>query len=331
MGLLFAGKLVAHYGTRTIMLTTAIIASVALILTGLAASAGQLMAALFLVGAARTTFNLSLNTGAVELQKQYNRPILSSFHGIWSLACFVGAAFGTLMIIRGLGPLTHFSIVAVLVSAFAVLLAGRVKEERQGNLQRPFFVKPDRYLFLLRLIGLCAMLCEGAMFDWSVNYFEKVVKVKRSLVTIGYTAFISAMALGRFLGDGLIARLGVYRMLRVNSALIALGFALAGLFPFLLPAALGFLLIGLGDSILVPMIYMLASQSKKMPANYALQAVTLIGYTGFLIGPLFIGNVSQIWGMSSAFLCLSGVSLLIVALSFRVKKLAATHKNPLYT
>jgi MFS family permease len=103
---------------------------------------------------------------------------------------------------------------------------------------------------------------------------------------------------------------------------MAIGLFTAGFFPSLLPAAAGFLLIGFGDSMLVPLIYLLASQSKKMTSNYALQSVTLIGYTGFLIGPLFIGNISQLWGMSVALLLLSGVSLLILFLSLQVKRLA---------
>jgi hypothetical protein len=75
---------------------------------------------------------------------------------------------------------------------------------------------------------------------------------------------------------------------------------------------------------LVPIIYVLASHSKKMSSAYALQAVTMIGYGGFLIGPLLVGNVSQHWGMDKAFLLLSGISLLILLLSLKAKRLAAT-------
>ncbi|HET7897808.1 MAG TPA: MFS transporter, partial [Flavisolibacter sp.] len=101
-GMLLAARFVAHYGVKRIMLLAALAGSVVLVLTSLVNSAVQLMAALFLMGANRTFFNLSINTGAVELQKQYERPILSSFHGIWSLACFVAAAIGTAMIVQNI-------------------------------------------------------------------------------------------------------------------------------------------------------------------------------------------------------------------------------------
>lgn len=322
IGLLLAGRLVAHHGAKRMMLMAAITGSVVLVSTTLATTAWQLMIALFFMGMTRTLFNLSINTGAIELQKQYTRPILSSFHGVWSLACFVAAAFGTLMIVQNVRPSLHFPLVSLVVLITALAFIGRREKTTQVLERRPFFVKPDPYLFLLGLIALCAMLCEGAMFDWGVNYFEKVVKADKGLVTTGYTSFILAMAIGRLIGDRFIAALGVHRMLRINATMMAIGFSVAALFPFLLPAAAGFLLIGLGDSILVPMIYLLASRSEKMPASYALQAVTLIGYAGFLIGPLFIGNVSQHWGMASAFFCLSGLCLLIIVLSVRVKRLS---------
>ena len=108
-------------------------------------------------------------------------------------------------------------------------------------------------------------------------------------------------------------------MLMINGFFMAIGFAIAALFPFFISAALGFLLIGAGDSILVPIIYILAAKSEKMSASYALSSVTLIGYTGFLIGPLFIGNVSDAWSMPAAFLCLSLISSLIIILALRIK------------
>jgi len=321
IGLLLAGRLVAHYGARSVMFIAAITGSVVLVLTSYAVTAWQLMVALFFMGMTRTFFNLSINTGAVELQKEYTRPILSTFHGIWSMACFLAAAFGTLMIIQNVRPALHFPLVAAVVVLLACVFIGYVKKMHRTNERRPFFVKPDRYLFYLGLIALCAMLCEGAMFDWGVNYFEKVVKTEKRFVTAGYTSFIVAMAIGRLVGDRFIAAFGVYRMLRFNAVMMASGFLLAALFPLLLPAAAGFLLIGLGDSILIPMIYILASKTSKMSSNYALQAVTLIGYGGFLIGPLFIGNVSQHFGMAAAFFCLGAVCLVIVLLALRVKKM----------
>jgi MFS family permease len=255
------------------------------------------------------------------VQKLYERPIVSTFHGVWSGACFLAAGIGTVMIINNVAPAAHFlGIVAVSIPA-ALLFWERNKKRPPGAAEkRPFFVRPDRYLFLLGLIAFCSMMCEGAMFDWGVNYFEKVVQPGKEWITAGYTTFIIAMALGRLTGDRLIATFGYHKLLIGSGVLMALGFLLAASFPLLAPAAAGFLIIGLGDSVLVPIVYSLAAQTRKMPAGYALASVTLIGYAGFLLGPLLIGYISEAFNMQWALGMLSLFSLAISLLAIKVRK-----------
>ena len=320
IGLTFASWLVASYGSKKVMIITCVLSGLSLVFAGMFSSYVLAMLVLFLMGISRTIFNLSANTGAIEVQSLYDRPIIAGFHGVWSMACFVAGGIGQLMISYTVSPFFHF----LFIAAFVCFAIGFLKNKKQGlsieKERRPFFVKPDRYLFLLGLMALCTMLCEGAMFDWSVNYFEKVVHAKRNLLTAGYLSFVIAMALGRLVGDKLIAEFGMFRLLFMNGILLAIGFSIAATFPMVLPAAMGFLLIGLGDSVMVPVIYLLATRSPKMTAAYSLSIVTFIGYTGFLIGPLLIGNISQYFGLSTAFYCLSGISLLIIILSLQVKK-----------
>jgi MFS family permease len=321
IGLTFASWLVASYGSKKVMIITCVLSGLSLVFAGMFSSYVLAMLVLFLMGISRTIFNLSANTGAIEVQSLYDRPIIAGFHGVWSMACFVAGGIGQLMISYTVSPFSHFLFIAAFVCFSIVFL----KNKKQGlsieKERRPFFVKPDRYLFLLGLMALCTMLCEGAMFDWSVNYFEKVVHAKRNLITTGYLSFVIAMALGRLVGDKLIAEFGMFRLLFINGILLAIGFSIAATFPIVLPAAMGFLLIGLGDSVMVPVIYLLATRSPKMTAAYSLSIVTFIGYTGFLVGPLLIGNISQYFGLPTAFYCLSGISLIIIVLSLRVKKL----------
>ena len=320
-GLSFSSWLVARFGTRRIMVLSCLGTALMLSLAGLARTAAQLMAALYFMGALRTILNISMNTHSVMVQKLYERPIVSTFHGVWSGACFLAAGIGTVMIINNVTPAAHFlGIVAVSIPA-ALLFWERNKKGSPGAAEkRPFFVRPDRYLFLLGLIAFCSMMCEGAMFDWGVNYFEKVVQPGKEWITAGYTAFIIAMALGRLTGDRLIASFGYHKLLIGSGVLMALGFLLAASFPLLAPAAAGFLIIGLGDSVLVPIVYSLAAQTRKMPAGYALASVTLIGYAGFLLGPLLIGYISEAFNMQWALGMLNLFSLAISLLAIKVRK-----------
>jgi len=318
----FASWAVASYGAVRIMLLSTLLLAFFLVFTGFVSTTILLMVALFLMGVCRTLINLSANTGAIEVQRLYDKPIVAFFHGMWSIACFVAAGIGTVLIIFGVEPFLHFLGIGLLSAVIVLFFLKKGSSSNQTVERRPFFVKPDRYLFLLGLMALSSMLCEGAMFDWSVNYFEKVVKADKKFVTAGYIAFIVTMAGGRLIGDRLIHLFGIHRILMIAGVLMASGFITAAVFPLVVPAALGFALIGIGDSVLVPVIYLLASKSTKMPASYALASVTMVGYMGFLIGPLLIGNVSEHLGMSTAFIILSIVSLMLVLLTLQVKKLS---------
>lgn len=321
IGLSFSSWLVARFGTRRIMVLSCLGTALMLCLAGWADTTVQLMTALFFMGALRTILNISMNTHSVMVQKLYERPIVSTFHGVWSGACFLAAGIGTVMIINNVLPLAHFIIIAaVSIPAALLFWQGTQAVNKNPTEKRPFFVRPDRYLFLLGLIAFCSMMCEGAMFDWGVNYFEKVVQPGKEWITTGYTAFIIAMALGRLTGDRIIAAFGYFRLLMGCGVLMALGFLLSATIPLLWPAALGFLLIGLGDSVLVPIVYSLSAQTGKMPAGYALASVTLIGYVGFLLGPLLIGYISEALSMQWAIGLLSLFSLAISLLALKVRQ-----------
>jgi MFS family permease len=319
-GITVAGWLAVKYGTRTVVIFGNVLGSLLLITLGYAQTPLQLMMALFLAGFVRTVFNISINTKSIEVQKLYDRPIVSMFHGLWSLACFGAAGIGAFMIVKHISPGTHFTIIGFCSLGLTVILSFFFKKNEKAPIdKRPLFVKPDRFLFLLGLIAFCVMLCESTVFDWSVNYFEKVVRVQKEYVTAGYTAFIITMATGRLAGDYFIKRFGALAMMRFNGSLIVAGFMLAVAFPYLITATLGLLLIGLGDSIMVPLAFNLSSRSTKMRPSYAIAAVTMIGYIGFLLGPVLVGFISESLGMRWAFATVGAVCLSILYISNELK------------
>lgn len=301
-GLSMASWLVEKFGTFKIMLVTTVLYLALLCLLAIAPSVPLLIISLFLFGVVRNITNLANNTNAVEVQRLYKKPVMAKFHGVWSFACFGGAGVGTYFIGEGIVPIHHFIIVAV-VSLMLIFVFRRRgnRQKSSGNGKRPLFIKPDRYLLLLGLISLCGMICESTMFDWSVNYFVKVLHVESGLVTAGYSAFIITMTTGRLLGDKLIAVVGDTRLLMINGIVIAAGFAVTAFIPTVIATIIGFMMVGAGMSIVVPMVFMLAGQSRKMNANYAIASVTLIGYIGFLSGPLLVGYITNTLGMQTAF------------------------------
>lgn len=321
IGLPISSWLIEKFTSARMMTVGGIIFALLLLSLCLAPTVLTLVIFLFCFGLSRSMFTMSLNTNSIEVQNIYQKPIVASFHGVWSLACFCAAAIGTFMISNSINPAIHFGIISIVVITLILLNIRKGNIKKDAALERkPFFIKPDRYLFILGLITFCTMMCEVTIFDWAVNYFEKVVKADKGMVTLGYTAFIITMTLGRITGDKIIALVGLQKVLLINGIIMSAGFIIAVCFPYLYMAALGFLLIGLGDSIIIPTVYSIAGQSAKMKPTYAIASVTMIGYAGFLSGPLVVGSISQKWGMASAFTLMAVLSFFISVLAIVLSK-----------
>ena len=196
----FSGKLVTHFGSRKVLLFALPVYTICLNNIGLVKEGWQLAIALFLFGLAGNLCNISINTQGVAAERLYDRPIMASFHGGWSLAGFTGALIGLLMINLKVPPNWHFLTVILIVWTIVwinhpFLVKGKIGVNKDEP-KRKFFSRPDSVLLQLGIIGFCSMASEGAMFDWSGVYFKDVVKAPSSLVILGYTSFMIMMATG---------------------------------------------------------------------------------------------------------------------------------------
>lgn len=314
-----SGFFVARFGSKKVVMTASLFYPVTLILLGLAATSWQLAAVLFVFGFWGNIFNISVNTQAVGVEALYGRSIMASFHGLWSLAGFSGAAVGTLMITIPLSPVIHFAIICATSFLLAFSAYKYMLPHNSGNSSQPIFAKPDSALLKLGLIAFGCLVCEGTMFDWSGVYFQKVVKAPAAFTTLGYVAFMSSMAAGRFIADWLVTKFSVKTMLQCSGLIIATGLLTAVIFPFLLPATIGFLLVGIGVSSVVPLVYGLAGKSKTMSPGVALAAVSTIGFLGFLVGPPLIGFIAELAGLRLSFTVIAMIGLGTTILASKVK------------
>ncbi|MEN9599285.1 MAG: hypothetical protein RL596_1604 [Bacteroidota bacterium] len=296
-----SGWLVAKLGSKKVATMSATIYPIVLCSLGFANSIIALVCCLFFFGLFGNMMNISVNTQAVGVEAMYKRSIMATFHGVWSLAGFTGAAIGTLLIARNINPMQHFMLIAGAMIALGLYMQQHILTKDIGNPNQPIFAKPDSNLLKLGLIAFCCMAAEGTMFDWSGIYFQKIVAVPKNLTTLGYAAFMSTMAGGRFLGDRLVTNFGRKPILQASGIVIAIGLLIAVFFPFIITATIGFLFVGIGVSSVVPIVYSQAGKSTTMNAGVALAAVSSIGFLGFLIGPPLIGFIAELLGLQWSF------------------------------
>ncbi|MFI2742346.1 MFS transporter [Zhouia sp. PK063] len=323
-----AGVLVSKYGSKKVNIIFTFLYAVALPLLGLMHTFLLLFIAVILFGLLGNMINISVNTQAVGVEYHYGKTIMASFHGLWSFAGFIGGGIGAAMIGLHITPFYHFIIIGVVcLGIIAFAYKNLLKEDVNQSESTGFvFKKPDKLIWRLGLIAFCGMMCEGCMFDWSGVYFEKIIKVDTSLITLGYIAFMSTMATGRFVADHFTEKIGKVLMLQISGILIFIGLLIAILLPFVISATFGFLLVGAGTSAVIPLSFSIAGRSKTFSPGVALAVVSTIAYFGFLLGPPIIGFIAEHFNLKASFALIACVGSCIAILSFTGKNILK--KNP---
>ena len=318
-----SGRLVTRFGSKYVLRVAVVGYVFSLTNIGLVEKPWQLALALCAFGIFGNLCNISVNTQAVHAEALYNRPIMASFHGVWSTAGFTGALIGSLMMKLDIKPYYHFWIIA-LFAITMMLIFNRFLLLTPTSKSASSFTKikmPHGSLMLLGVIAFCCMSAEGCMFDWSGVYFKQVVKAEGSLVSLGYASFMIMMATGRFTGDRLALKFGRKRMVQISGVLIFIGMMIAVIFPTIIMATIGFLIIGFGVSSIIPLMFSTAGKIKEVASGIAIATVSGIGFFGFLMGPPLIGYIAQLAGLQYSFAVIAVLGLGITLLINRIKEI----------
>jgi fucose permease len=288
----------------------------------------MLMLALFCFGAAHGALDVAMNAQGVAVEERYRRPIMSSLHALFSLGGLVGAGLGSLVATAGISPLTHFSAAAILLGGSTALVAfPRLLDARETEAldlpdeitNKPRFTWPSPPLLALGAIAFCTMVGEGAMADWSAVFLRQVAGASEGVAAAGYAAFSVAMAVGRFGGDWLSARLGPVAIVRLSGLTAATGLGLALLSGRSELALVGFGAVGAGFAIVVPQVFSAAGRTPRVSSGVAVATVSTIGYFGFLVGPPFIGFLAELIGLRLALGSIVVTSAFLIGLAPQVK------------
>jgi MFS family permease len=281
--------------------------------------------ALFGFGVGHGALDVAMNAQAVAVEKGYRRPIMSSFHALFSTGGLVGAALGGGIAALGLHPATHFALMAALLGGVALTTfrnlhpSEAAKEFALDMEKKALFPLPSRALLALGAIALCIMMGEGAMADWSAVYLRKIIDTSEGFAATGYAAFSIAMVGGRFFGDKLSARFGSVPLVRGSALFAMLGLGLVLSTPYSAVTLLGFACVGIGFAPIIPQVFSAAGHRPGINPGVALASVTTLGYLGFLLGPPAIGFAAGLVGLHAALAILLASTLLAVTLSGAVR------------
>jgi MFS family permease len=316
----FTGKLLDHFKSRTILLAGTMLYNLVLAGLGFSTYTWVLGIVLFMFGSSRNLMNLSVNAQAVGVQALYSRSIMSSFHAVWSMAGFAGAAFGYLMVTLNVIPAWHLLGVSLALSVVTLYYYKDTLDQKPDHKnKRSIFSLPPKGMLVFSFICFCSMACENTMYDWSGIYVRQVLHGSKATATVAFVVYMVAMTGGRLLGDRMADRYGIKRVLASSGILITVGFMITVLSPIIPLTFIGYLFTGLGVSCVVPFVFSLAGKIPMSNPGAALASVSSLGYLGFLLVPPMIGYVAQASSLRVSFAIIAVMGLLMVRLSTRIK------------
>lgn len=314
VGLLVGTRLVgwfeANHRTGTAIRVLLPLACLTLVGPAFATDLLSLTLLLALFGVAGGAVDVVMNVHAVAVERRYRRPIMSSFHGLWSVGGMLGSALAALAARYDVDVRIHFATVAVVLVLASWWPLSRVLDaaaEGSGAVRdAAAHAAPHRrsatgfVVLALAAMGFGSFLIEGSVADWSALFLQDERGASAGLAALGLTVFSAAMAVSRLTGDRLGLALGPVTLARSGAVVALAGFAVLLLVPAEVAGLVGFGLIGLGIGPVVPLVFSAAGNTATTRRSSVLGLAVSAGYVGGVAGPVAIGALAERLGLSTA-------------------------------
>lgn len=319
----FAGWVIMKNGSRRITLASVIAYCAFVPLIPVAPDIIALTILFFVMGAITGVLDVAMNAQAVMVEQAYKKPIMSSFHALFSIGMALGAWCGALFVDLETTLVNHFAIVGGSALATTLWMSKNLiadSPSREIKTEGPLFRLPNKSLIGIGIIAFCCMMGEGAMADWTVNYMENIAFAADHIAPLALSSFAAAMTIGRIFGDRARSAWGDDRLIVFGGLLAVAGLAVSLLFPEPMIVITGLFFVGLGLSAIVPITYSIAGSTKGLPQGAGIAMVTTIGYSGFLFGPPIIGFISDLSNLRVGLTLLILLFVVMTVLGTKVKR-----------
>ncbi|GAA4263972.1 MFS transporter [Dactylosporangium darangshiense] len=312
-----AGRFVQRFGGRTSTMVTLAAWCTALALPALAPNVVAFAALLLVFGMTSGTADMAMNAQGIEVEKRLGKSIMSGLHGSWSVGVLMAAFAGSWFARARVDARVHFAVVAAALLVAGLIAAARfsgppaaVDEPEQAP--APWFAVPKGRVLLIGLVGFCAVFPEVAANDWSAIFMRRVLAADEAAAALATSVFALAMTGGRLGGDLAVRRFGAGRTVRICGLVGATGALLVVVAHTQLLAMAGFMLIGAGVSVVVPLAFAAAGHAAASPA-VGVAGVATVSYGAGLAAPSVIGAVAATTSLRVSFVVVAVLAGLVAA------------------
>lgn len=314
--MLLAPLIGAMLGRVALPIATLLMAA-AFALPGQAAQVWLFPLAMMACGGATGLTDVLMNARVSALENARNLHLMNLCHAAYSFG-YAGGAIAT-GVMRGAGwsPDWVMGSCALLAGVLALMTF-----ERDGTihgLRKPKDGTAGR-LGLIPVIGggivLIAFLTENAAENWSALHIEKTLGGSPEEGAMGPAALALTMGFARLAGQGIVQRVNPFRLLMGGAMLSACGALGAALATSPAMAYAGFIVMGIGSSVIAPTAFSLVGRLAEPEARArAVARATLLGYFGYFFGPPALGFLAGAFGLRFAFVFAAAMLMAVLILA----------------
>jgi hypothetical protein len=296
---------------------------VVLMLPAQAGTAVWFAGAMLAMGGASGAADVWANARVATIEAARRVKLMNLNHAVYSFAYAGAAGLTGLARAAGVAPgtiLTGAGLVVLALAAVAVERDGAIDGAARGR-DAPGRVPLGPIPVLAGLLALIAFLAENAGEAWSALYIERDLGAATGQGSYGPALMAVTMGLGRLAGQAVAARLADRAVLRGGLIVATLGAAAVAAAPGVAAAYAGFMVMGLGISVLVPTAFAMAGRLAAPAARArAIARTAVLGYMGFFLGPPVLGFVAELVGLRASYGLVAALLLAAIALQVRLAR-----------
>jgi fucose permease len=299
-GILFAGRVVAHWGSRRVLIYGGVLSIAFLPVIGVATSPVVLAFGMFGLLFFDIFIDVSMNVQGSALSARRHTPVMNRLHGVWSLGAVTGGLVTVVALRADVSVTVQFVVVAIVLIGVLRLVAPGLLRTDDAPAVDASPVEPDPSSgsaisrpgaqastatspagawsvagLMLGVGGAAAMSIEMTNSDWAAFRLGDDLGAAPGVAGMGFVIFVGAMTVGRLSGDWVQVRVGPTALIRGASVLILIGVVLATTVASVPVSIVGFLISGLGTAVLFPQLYDRAARWPGRPGS---------GFTAMLVG-----------------------------------------------
>ena len=309
-GMQISGVAISRWGTERVAVMAGVALAVSIMVPLAATTIGQAAVGAFVLGTSAGCADVGMNAAAVDVERDYGRPIMAAFHAVFSIGTVIGSLQGSAGFALQLTTLTTTSTIASIClvtvgAAFTGFRGYRVRRELDSEEMPALPAQVDRRLrlrvLLLGMLAFLLLLSEGSAMDWSSLHAREHLGASAPSAALAIGSFVVAMTVARFAADRVAQAVGPVWVLRGGSILAAAGILAVIMAPNLPVALAGWALFGLGLAGGLPQVLTAAGNLGGGSAR-TLSRVVGVGYVAILGGPALIGWLVELVSWQGAFL-----------------------------